>query len=321
MHRRQRAVVARVQRLQHVQALRAPHLSHHDPVGAHPQGVADQLADRHLAATLQVRRAGLETDHVALAQPQLRRVLDRHDPLLARDRAGQRVQRRGLAGARAAAHEDRGPRRHAHRQQLGDRGGHRPARHEVAQRETLAAEAPDRQARARQRQRRDDHVDPRPVGQPRVAERRRFVHPPPQRRQHALDRVHQLRLACELHPRPLEPAAALHVHRPRAVHHHLVHRRVREQRLEGAQPRGEQHHPFAQRLPLGLGQGRRLALDQRADLLVEPGFARLPGACPFHQPRAQRSGELVQCLHALKRRQPGGLAPGRRGTWSGSVPI
>src|SRR4029453_9883726 len=56
----QRAVVAGVHGLEHVEGLAAPDLADHDPVGAHPQGVADQVADGDLAPALDVGRAVLE---------------------------------------------------------------------------------------------------------------------------------------------------------------------------------------------------------------------------------------------------------------------
>ena len=50
VHGRHRSVVAAVQRLQHVERLGPAHLPDDDPVRAHAQGVAHELADRHLAA-------------------------------------------------------------------------------------------------------------------------------------------------------------------------------------------------------------------------------------------------------------------------------
>ena len=46
-----------------------------------------ELADRDLALTLDVLRPRLEPQHVRLIEPQLSRVLDRHDPLRFGDRA------------------------------------------------------------------------------------------------------------------------------------------------------------------------------------------------------------------------------------------
>jgi hypothetical protein len=116
VHGRERAVVAGVQRLEHVERLRAPHLANHDPVGPHAQRVHHELPDRDLAAALEIRRARLEPHHVPLPQPQLGGVLDRDDALLARDRPRERVQRRRLARAGPAAHENGRPRGHAQRE-------------------------------------------------------------------------------------------------------------------------------------------------------------------------------------------------------------
>jgi hypothetical protein len=102
----ERAVVAGVEGGEQVQRLDAPHLADHDPVGPHPQGIAQQVADRHLAPALDSRRPALEANDVGLLQPQLGRVLDRHHPLLRRDEAGEGVQQRRLARAGATADED-----------------------------------------------------------------------------------------------------------------------------------------------------------------------------------------------------------------------
>ena len=85
VHRRHRAVVAGVQRLQHVERLGAAHLADDDAVRSHPQRVAHELADRDLAPAFEVRRAALEPHHVVLLQAQLGSVLDRDHPLARRD--------------------------------------------------------------------------------------------------------------------------------------------------------------------------------------------------------------------------------------------
>ena len=84
--RRQRAVVARVHRLEHVERLGAAALADDDPVGAHAQRVPHEVADRDRALALDVRRAGLEPEHVPLVELELGGVLDRDDPLVVRDR-------------------------------------------------------------------------------------------------------------------------------------------------------------------------------------------------------------------------------------------
>ena len=103
---RQRPVVARVHRLEHVERLGAAALADDDPVGPHAQGVADEVADRDRALALDVRRARLEPEHVALVELELGRVLDRHDPLVVRDRGREPVEERRLPRAGAARDQD-----------------------------------------------------------------------------------------------------------------------------------------------------------------------------------------------------------------------
>ena len=81
VQRRQRAVVAGVHRLEHVERLAAADLADDDAVGPHAQRVAHQVAGRDLALALDVGRPALEPDDVPLLQPQLGRVLDGDDAL------------------------------------------------------------------------------------------------------------------------------------------------------------------------------------------------------------------------------------------------
>ena len=60
-----------VHRLQHVEGLGAAALTDDDSVGSHAQRVAHEIANRHLAHTFGVRRAGFEVDDVGLLQTQL----------------------------------------------------------------------------------------------------------------------------------------------------------------------------------------------------------------------------------------------------------
>ena len=99
---RHRPVVAGVHRLQHIQGLAAADLADDDPVGAHAEAVANQLADRQLALPLHVGRAVLERDHVWVLDLELGRVLDRDDALHFGDVRREDVQCGGLAGAGAA---------------------------------------------------------------------------------------------------------------------------------------------------------------------------------------------------------------------------
>ena len=158
VHRGERPVVARVHRLEHVERLGAAHLADDDPVGAHAQRVAHEVADRDVALALDVRRASLEAEHVALVERELGGVLDRHDPLVVRDRRRERVQQRRLARARAARDEHVALGLDAAAQELDRLLRERADVDHVLHREAPAAELPDRQQRAGEGQRRDDRV-------------------------------------------------------------------------------------------------------------------------------------------------------------------
>ena len=103
---RERAVVAGVHRLEHVERLGAADLADDDAVGAHAQRVADEVADRDLALALDVRRARLEPEHVPLcswSSAASSIVTMRSSSGID---GGQRVEQRRLAGAGAAGDED-----------------------------------------------------------------------------------------------------------------------------------------------------------------------------------------------------------------------
>ena len=121
VQRRDRAVVAGVHGLEHVEGGGVADLTDDDAVGAHAQRVADQVADRDLALALDVRRAGLEPEHVVLVQPELGGVLDGDDALVVRDERREHVERRRLAGAGTAGDEDVEAARTQSLEEVGDR--------------------------------------------------------------------------------------------------------------------------------------------------------------------------------------------------------
>ena len=129
----------------------------------------------NLALALDVRRARLERDDVALLELELGRVLDRHDALVAGHEARERVEQRRLARAGSARDEDVDLAADAGREERAGGGRERAERREVGQRVRVARELPDRQRRAAQRERRDDRVDAAAVGEARVDHRRGLV--------------------------------------------------------------------------------------------------------------------------------------------------
>jgi len=95
----QRAVVAGVHGLQHVQRFLAADLAHDDPVRPHTEAVDQQLALPNSAISFEVGRARFQTDDVRLLQLQFGSVFDGHDALLAVDEGRKRIEQRGLTGA------------------------------------------------------------------------------------------------------------------------------------------------------------------------------------------------------------------------------
>ena len=179
---RQRAVVAGRHRLEHVQRLAGAALADDDPVGPHVHRVAQQVADRDLALALEVRRARLERDDVLLAELELGGVLDRDDPLVVRDERRQDVQGRRLAGARAARDEEVEPRLDARLQELEHLAASRSrTRIRSSTVYGVLRELADGDDRPDERERRDDRVDARAVGQAGVDARARLVDPPAER--------------------------------------------------------------------------------------------------------------------------------------------
>ena len=184
---RDRAVVAGVHGLEHVEGLGPADLADDDAVGPHAQRVADEVADADLASTFDVGRPALEADHVALAELELDRVLDGDDALGVGHERRQHVEQRRLAGAGPAGHEDVQPAADAGRDQLGDRRRERPEPDQVVDLQRVAGELADGEHRAVDGQRRDHRVDAGAVGQAGVDHRRRLVDAPADLGDDALD--------------------------------------------------------------------------------------------------------------------------------------
>ena len=154
--------MAGVQRLHEVEGLAAADLAEDEPVGPHPQGVADEVAHRHQTDLLGRRRPGLQPNDVGMEKSELGRVLGRHDPLGGVDLGGDRIQQGGLARTGAAADDQVGV--------VGDRGRQHPGSvtAEVVQLDALEHEPADGDVGPVERDRRNDDVDPAAVGEPAI---------------------------------------------------------------------------------------------------------------------------------------------------------
>ena len=125
----------------------------------------------------------------------------------------------------------------------------------------------------RERERRDDRVHARAVGQTRVDHRARLVDPPPGPGDDPVDHLEQVALGAEPHLRLLDQPAPLDVDRVMIVHHHLGDLRVGQERLD--RPVAEDVVRDLADEPHAVGRAeRRARLGQRlvdglGDLLVE----------------------------------------------------
>ena len=316
--RADRAVVTGVHRLQHVEGGRVADLADDDAVGAHAQRVADQVADRHLAAVLDVRRPRLEPQHVLLVERELGGVLDGDDPLVLGDERRQHVEGRRLAGARAAGDQDVEAPAHARGEELGDRLGEGAEADQVLDLVRLRGELADRQQRAVERQRRDDGVDAAAVGQPGVDHRAGLVDAAAHLADDLVDGAPQVHLVGEVSLHGEQPSAPLHEDLVRAVDHDLADVRVAEERLDGAVAQDVVGDLLGDAGAVGDRErgvlGRQDVLQRQADPLLELGLGELGvvelRADALEQPLVHRALEGVE---RVDRATPAVGARGERG--------
>ena len=96
---------------------------------------------------------------MGLLKPDLRRILDRDDPLFLGDELGQGVQEGGLPGAGSTGDDDVAPLPDGLSQVIRGILGHRPDADEFLEGERFLPEFADRQARPGEANRRYDRVD------------------------------------------------------------------------------------------------------------------------------------------------------------------
>ena len=241
MDRRHAPVVAGVHCLQHVEGLGAAHLTDQDPVGPHPEAVAQKLPDGELALALNVGRPVLERDHMRVVDLQLGRVLDRDHSLVVRNETRDHVQSRRLARAGSTGDQDVHAAEHGGLEELGHRGAEAALAGQVFHAQHGVLELPDRQGGAVNGRGPDDRVDAAAVRKPRVDHGVQAVDVTPGGRDHAPDRLQQLVLVLEPHVGLRQDAAPLDEHLVRAVDHDLAHGTVVQKAVERAVPdRGAQ---------------------------------------------------------------------------------
>ena len=90
--RRQRSVVTRVHRLQHIQGLFATDFADDNSIGTHTKTIHEQFALANRTVAFEIRRSCFESRHVGLFQLQFGGVFDRDNSLLGRDEERQRIE-------------------------------------------------------------------------------------------------------------------------------------------------------------------------------------------------------------------------------------
>ena len=272
----ERAVVAGVHRLQHVERFLAADLADDDAVGAHAEGVDHELALLDRAFAFDVRRPRFEPDDVLLLELQFGRVLDGDDALVLADEARQDVEQRRLAGAGAAADQAVQARAHAVAEEVEHRPRHRAERHQVLALQALLRKPPDREQRTVDGERRDDRVDARAVRQARVDHRRAVVDAAADRRHDAVDDAQQMPVVLERRRHLGEDAGALDVHLLVGVDEDVVDVRVAEQRLERAEAEDLVEDVAEDLLALGHADRRGFLGHQLEHERADFGFGALP---------------------------------------------
>ncbi len=261
--------MAGIHGLEHVERLGASALSDDDPVGPHAQGVAHQLADGDGALALDVGGPRLQGDDVLLAELELRRILDGHDPLVVRNERRQDVQLRGLPGAGAAGDEDVEPGLHAGLQELEHLRGGGAEPDEVLHRERRGRELPDGDDGTHQGERRNDGVHAGAIRESGVHHGAGLVHAAADGGDDPLDDLHHVLVVLERHVGELQPALTLDVHLLRTVDHDLGDGLVAEERLQRAKAQDLVGDLLEHPDPLGAGEGQALLVGDLPEELLD----------------------------------------------------
>jgi len=105
VQRGERSFVAGAQRLEERRGLaRRADLADDDAVGTHPQRVRHEIRDRDAPAL--AGRNAFEVHRMRMREHELVRVLDDDEPLVVRDRVGERAKQRALPRPGRAAHDE-----------------------------------------------------------------------------------------------------------------------------------------------------------------------------------------------------------------------
>src|SRR5208282_5457489 len=261
----ERALVAGVHGLQHVECFFTAHLADHDAVGTHTQAVDDELAHADRALAFDVGRASFETDDVFLLELQFGCVFDGDDALGIRNVSGEDVENGGFAGAGASGNDHIEAALDHGREQFQHGFGQGFVVEHVARGDGIAAKAANRETGAIERQRRNDGVDARAILQAGIDHGRRFIDAAADARHDAVDDLHEVLVVFERQAGDFELASALDVDAVEAVDENVGNGGIFEQRFEWAQAKNFVEDLARQLLALGKAKRNRLAVDRTAN--------------------------------------------------------
>src|SRR5215467_13460803 len=270
VHGRQRAVMTRIHRLQHVERFFASHLADDNAVRTHTQRVNHELTLADGALAFDVWRSRLEARDVRLVKLQLGRVFDGDDAFFLGDESREDVQQRRLTSAGASADQHVQPGAHAVRQEV----EHRPCQgaqgDQILGFQALGRKAANRQQRAVHRERRNDGVDTRTVRQACVDHRRAVVHAAADVADDAIDDPQQVTIVAECGGHTLQMSVPLDEHVLVRVDENIVDGRIPKERLERSEAEHVIHQLAEERFAFAQADWDAFfveeVVDQRADL-------------------------------------------------------
>ena len=226
---------AGIQGDQHVQALGLPDLAHHQPVGAHAQGLLDQPAHGDFAFALQVGLPALQPHDVPQRKLQFEDLLDGDDALAGSDARGQTVEHGGLARLGCAGDQDVQAAGHGRAEEPGCLRCQRAQFHQMFEPARLHHELADIDGPVTPRHVRDHDVQAGTVGKGGIHERGRHVQAAPGTLEHPFHEVPDL-LVRERDRGQLGFAVPGHVDLVGSVEPDFLDGRVVEKGLEGPEP-------------------------------------------------------------------------------------
>src|ERR1700674_2546431 len=189
--------MAGIHSLQQIEGFGAPDFADDDAFRPHTQTIAHKIAHGDLTFTLEIRRAGLQANHVRLLQLQFGCVLARDDSLVVVDVTREAVEQSGFTGTSTAGNKSVNSATADDFEKFSAFRRDGSKADELLEREFIFFEFADGQSRPIDRQRRHDGVDARPVRQAGIADWRSFVDAATDLADDALTNIEKLLIVAE----------------------------------------------------------------------------------------------------------------------------